>query len=114
MLKKLRLPLEVGEKAYFVTPMNKPGDVLPYVVLESYSVKDGRIEWLMKTDKGQFINGRIRDQQPNPLYKDASITLAIPVTLHAKSRGLAPDFIFAVPSMVNIQKTPFQRRSKQS
>lgn len=108
MLKKLSVTLEFGEKAYFVTPLNTAKDDLPYIYLDYFKVEDGRVEWMIKTSRGEMIVGGIKDEVPLPLYKGGWVTLSIPVTLHFHRKGLAPQFIFKVPGMVSIQKTPFQ------
>ena len=103
MLKKLKVPLCIGDKAVFTSPMDKAGVSQPFVVLEDYSVKDGRIEWSMKTDKGEIITGRIKDQQRVPIYSGMWVAVCIPVALHYKPKGLAVDFIFGVPAAVDIR-----------
>lgn len=111
MLKKLSVTLEVGEKVYLVTPMNTPKDELPFVYLDYFKIEDGRVEWMIKTSRNEMIVGGIKEEVPFPLYKGGWVTLSIPVILHFHRKGLAPQFIFKIPGMVSIQKTPFQQRA---
>lgn len=102
MLKKLRIPLSIGDSAYFSTPMDGSSKERPFVTLEDFKVMDGRIEWTLVTNKGQLIVGRVKDQQKVPIFDGMWVAVSIPVTLHYKMKGLALDFIFGVPAIVDI------------
>lgn len=106
MQRKQRLSLEIGEKGYFLSVKNKKGDQLPYVQLEDFLIRSGRVEWTLKTSAGHIISGTVKDKQTNPLFHGGWVALAIPVTLHTK-RSLAPDFIFQLPGIVTITNNPW-------
>ncbi len=104
MLKKLKIPLSIGDRVYFKTPLDKPGNRVPFLELLDYSVVDGRLQWTFKSDKNQFVIGRVKDQQTIPFFEGMWVTASIPVTLHYKIKGLAIDFIFGVSGIVTVDR----------
>lgn len=110
---RLRVPMQLGDKAYFVKPSDKPGDIseIPYVELTDFKIEHGRAVWRMNSKAGHLIEGRIRDQQVIPYFRDSWIALAIPVKMDVKAKGLSADFIFCVPSSIAVERFPFQPRN---
>ncbi len=94
--------MSIGDIAYFSTPMDKAGNDRPFVILEDYSVQSGRIEWTLRTNRGNIITGRVKDSQKVPIFEGMWVAVSVPVTMHYKTKGLALDFIFGVPAIVDI------------
>ena len=98
MLIKKRITLHPGVPLHFVSrsPAYSGGSLR----LESFSVNAGRVEWTIVTEKGKVIEGRARGEQPLPQWPDSWITLAIPMKIHIRERGNAPDFIVNIPGSI--------------
>lgn len=100
---KLRVAIKLDTRYYFVDPTAPPTAALKWVKLVSFSVVNGRLEWDMVTSENHCITGTLRGQQSLPLWAESWICPSIPLTLHDKQAdGLAPDFIFNVPSQFKL------------
>ena len=100
---KLRVAIKIGVPYYFVDPTAPPSTAFKWLKLLSFSVLNGRLEWDMLTSCGTRITGTLRGQQRLPLCQGSWVCPSIPLTLHDKQEeGLAPDFIFNVPSEYKI------------
>ena len=104
MLLKLRIPVMVGVPYYFVDPTAPPGTAPKWVRLLSFKIENGRFEYDMESSEKHRIVGTLRSCERLELFEEGWVTPAIPVILHDKKKdGLAPDFMFAVPSQFKIE-----------
>ena len=98
MLIKKRITLQPGVPFHFtsMSPAYKDGSL----TLRQFSVSGERVEWVIELNSGALVEGRARGARDLPLWPESWITLAIPVKIHVRERGNAPDFIVAVPGSV--------------
>jgi hypothetical protein len=92
MNQRLRVPLSVGDRVVFKSPLNEH-----WMQLESFFVSAERIEWKAKLSNGQLIEGRIRDQVTMSQIKGSWVCLAIPVIVHTYKKN-SIDFMFCLPT----------------
>lgn len=98
MLIKKRITLHPGVPLHFIS--RSPAYLGGSLTLESFSVNSGRVEWVIRTERGVLIEGRAKGEQRLPQWPDSWITLAIPMKIHIRERGNAPDFIVNIPGSV--------------
>jgi hypothetical protein len=100
---KLKVALKVGVPYYLIDQTAPPATAWKWVKLLSFVASNGRLEWDMVTSGNHRITGTLRGKQRLPFWPEAWICPSIPFTLHDKQAdGLAPDFIFSVPSHYKI------------
>lgn len=98
MMIKKRIALRTGVPQRFrsVSSEYREGSL----TLVSFVIKDDRVEWIVSTDRGEIVEGRTKGERSIPLWPNAWIALAIPIRVHLKNNGLAPDFIVNIPGSV--------------
>lgn len=71
-----------------------------WLVLEEITISQHRVSWVVRTSKGQTIEGRARGERPLDLWPGSWISLAIPLKVHVRDRGNSPEFILNIPGSV--------------
>lgn len=97
MFYRVRIPVSVGKRVYFKSPLDEF-----WLQLDSFSINQDRICWSGALSTGQILEGRIKDQISIPSIKGAWACLAIPVVVHVFSQN-SVDFIFCVPTSFTVE-----------
>lgn len=98
LVKKIRVTLQPGAPYHFnsISPMYQGGSL----TLKSFKVESGRVEWFIETNRGHLIEGRAKGEREIPLWPGSWITLAIPLKIHVRDSGNAPEFIVCIPGSI--------------
>ena len=97
MHKKIRVRLEPDTPVFIVDHARTTNPVVTSLELVDFEAKNGRIAWTVKTGTGRLLSGLVRNEIQIPEVPKAWISLYIPVCLHLKAKGFAPDFIVGMP-----------------
>lgn len=98
MMVKKRVTLQPGSPYNFksISPLYQSGSL----TLRSFKVESGRVEWFIETNRGHLIEGRAKGEREIPLWPESWITLAIPLKIHVRDSGNAPEFIICIPGSI--------------
>lgn len=109
MLKKLSMPMAVGECAFFTLAGS---DREPrFLCLTDLKVTRGVLSWEMMSDDKQIVIGNATAETLNPFFRGRHgngcwIKPCIPIRMHVRNGGLAVDMIFRIPNACFIKITP--------
>jgi hypothetical protein len=70
------------------------------LTLVDFTIKNGSVSWVVRTEKGALLcGGNSSIKIPETFI---TMTPSIPITLHKRATGLAPEFIFKVPYEIQV------------
>lgn len=107
MLKKLSMPMALGECAFFALAGS---DREPRMLqLTDLNVTRGVLSWEMTADNGEIIVGNATAEIKNPFFRGRDgcwVKPCIPIKMHVRNGSLAMDMLFRIPNACFIKITP--------
>lgn len=94
--KKVCLAVHPGGRPIYIY-RNKRGSkprLISLITLTDFEIKNSRVSWRARTQRGEIFEGGARMVQVPGTY--IRMTPKIPITLHKRTAGWAPEFVLEV------------------
>lgn len=102
-IKTIKLAFEQDNDPMFIGRINKDTEEIKMkhlLTLLEFSVINGTVSWTIRTETGaHLIGGSEMTKVPGT---SVSLKPSTPLILHKRNHGLAPEFVFMVPSSFSI------------